>query len=1321
MPRLRRDIETRSAVDLKVVGAACYAAHPTTGVWCVAYAVDDGPVLIWHPDSEPIPGVFFEAARDPAWTVEAHNDAFETAIETHILAPRYGFPLVPIERHRCTLAQALACALPGKLATVAEVLGLPPKDDEGARLMRQMAKPRKPRKGEDPNGLYWHDEPEKIARLGEYCKRDVEVERAISHRLPQLSDAEQILWVLDAVINMRGIYTDGPLLEAAARIVATTEQQIEREFTAITGLESTGQLAKLTAWLAGRGAGVNDAKKGTLKAALRRKDLDNTARRAIKLRLAAAHDTKVETMLAHRSADGRIRGTLRYHGAGPGRWSAQGVQVQNFVRDAGDVDAKIAAILAGDMSAYPEPLGAVADAARGAIRAAPGRRFLIGDFSGIESRVLAWIAEEKTKLEQWCEFDRTGDSNIEPYFVIGKACGYPDETARMGKYVDLAFGYMGGIKAYQGIAPEGDTSTEQDQERFKQIWRQRHPLTVAFWNATNRAAIKAVRTPDTVQTVKRVTFEYDGDFLKLNLPSKRIVRYPFPRIATNRFGDPAVYFKDTALGGWADCNFKQGAYGGLWTENIVQAISRDLLAEAMQRLEAAGYPIILTVHDEVVAEVPDGFGSLAEFTRLLVAAPAWADGLPIAAKVREGPRFSKPGESKPTAEVDAETDALDDLHDADDANDRDDADEDSGHDDDGEFPDMAEFLRRTGTGPQHVRPDLESASEPEPEPQPGFTWDQIHAAFEQPRDKTYSNGKENGHASGNGRASGNGHDSGYSHNADRYPPHGAQDRDTGYETAFYVYRHADGSPYLGVKRTSTKRFPQFHWTGTAWVKGAPAGPKIPYRLPALIKTPLEDWVLICAGEKDTESAANLGFAATTNPEGERKGAWAPELNCWFAGRQRVVIMEDNDATGQAHVLEVANALRGLVPDIRIVTFRELPKNGDLTDWLEQGHGRDDLLARIEAAPRNGGAILQSVRASQVQMRAIKWLWQDRFALGNLGILAGLPDEGKSMLFNYIAARITGPDRYKWPNDEGEAPRGNVILLTGEDDPEDTVIPRLKAAGAGLDGVEIVNMVRYSDQAGRACERMFSLADDLQLLRRKVEEVGEVRAILIDPVTAYLGKAGTIDSYRDSDVRAVLTPMVHLARELQIAVIAIMHFNKKVDVTNALLRISNSLAFGGVARHVFSVTDDPDNDRKLMARAKNNISAKCNNQTLAFRFETREVGCDFKTGERIRAPAVVFQSGYVDISATEALSAVNENKSPGAKDAAKNWLRTMLTAGPMPKAEVEEAAEAEAITARTLRRAKEDLGVYAFKRAGCWYWALPDKANPQGGAPRGTTP
>jgi DNA polymerase I-like protein with 3'-5' exonuclease and polymerase domains len=179
-------------------------------------------------------------------------------------------------------------------------------------------------------------------------------------------------------------------------------------------------------------------------------------------------------------------------------------------------------------------------------------------------------------------------------------------------------------------------------------------------------------------------------------------------------------------------------------------------------------------------------------------------------------------------------------------------------------------------------------------------------------------------------------------------PHG--DRDSGKQVAFYIYCDAGGRFYLGVKRTSTKQFVQYHWTGTQWVKGAPKGPRLPYRLPELIAADRDAWVVIAAGEKDTETAARLGFVATTNPGGEVPGRWTADLNCWFVGRQHVAIMEDHDATGKAHAIEVATMLRGIVPDIRIVTFHDLPKGGDLTDWVtaDPSRGYAALLTKIEA-------------------------------------------------------------------------------------------------------------------------------------------------------------------------------------------------------------------------------------------------------------------------------------------------------------------------------------------------------------------------------------
>jgi DNA polymerase bacteriophage-type len=637
---LHRDFETRSTVDLTEVGAWRYAGDPNTGVWCVAYAVDDAPVQIWIP-GQPIPEEFHIAARDTDWIVVAHNDQFETAIETRILALRYNWPIVPIERHRCTMAMASASALPAKLKTVAEVLQLSArKDDQGSRLMQQMARPRKPRAGEDPNGIYWHDDdPEKLERLYAYCRQDVEVERELFHRLPPLADSEQALWILDATINQRGFHTDGPLLEAASRIAAAAGQAVQEELARITAgeLNSTDQVAALLAWLGEHGCEVKDLRKTTLRHALRRNELDPVVRRVMELRIGAAHAAaaKIDTLLAWRDADSRVRGTLRFHGAGTGRWTGHGPQPQNFKRDGEDIEAKRIAVATGDLAhvagLYPAPLEIVGDIARAMICAAPGHRFLIGDFSGVESRVLAWVSGQQSKLDHWAKFDRTGDPTNEPYYILGRGCGQPEESARsIGKTADLAFGYMGGPGAWDRLAPEDDSSSDVDKRRYQQTWRRLHPQTVKFWGSINRAAIQAVRKPGTTFTCGRLTVVYDGEiFLRIILPSGRALSYPQPRITTGKFGDAVVMFKDNAGGKFVDCRFGQGAYGGLWAENIVQAVSRDLLAAAMQRLEGAGYPIVLHVHDEIVAEAPIEFGSIEEFQQLITTLPDWADGLPV--------------------------------------------------------------------------------------------------------------------------------------------------------------------------------------------------------------------------------------------------------------------------------------------------------------------------------------------------------------------------------------------------------------------------------------------------------------------------------------------------------------------------------------------------------------------------------------------------------------------------------------------------------------------------------------------------------------------
>jgi hypothetical protein len=391
-----------------------------------------------------------------------------------------------------------------------------------------------------------------------------------------------------------------------------------------------------------------------------------------------------------------------------------------------------------------------------------------------------------------------------------------------------------------------------------------------------------------------------------------------------------------------------------------------------------------------------------------------------------------------------------------------------------------------------------------------------------------------------------------------------------------------------------------------------------------------------------------------------------------------------------------------------LTGADEPNVGDdVQDWIARGGDLKRLLDICREIPAES-VVLDSMCADDVEIEDYDWVWPGRFALKKIGLIVGLPEEGKGLTVSDIAARITCGSL--WPCDEGPAPLGNVIMLSAEDDIADTIVPRLMAAGADLKRVTILKMVREPNT-----ERMFSLVTDLGALRRKIIEIGNVKMVIIDPVTAYLG-VGKVDSFRATDVRAILSPLKDLAEELRVSVLGIMHFNKKVDVTNVLLRISDSLAYGAASRHVYAVINDPDNFRRLFVKGKNNL-ARYEQKTLAFSIDEREVGTDKRTGNPIRRPFIVWHDEPVDITATEALQAAAESKSPSARDDAKNFLKALFTDNePILSTEGHEAAKENGISKRTLERAQRDLGVEIKhdgptneKGAKAWRWHPPTKA------------
>jgi len=655
---LYRDYETRSCALLKKVGLYKYATDPSTEVRVVVYAVDDGPMQLW-PLGNPPPPEFVEAARNLGWLVVAHNDQFESAIEQYILAPRFGFPLIPPERHRCSMAAALALGLPAKLKTIADVMEFSnQKDVAGERLMHQMSKPRRPHKDEDPNGgPYWFDDPERMARLEKYCMQDGEVAREAFEVLPPLSPSEQSLWQLSCVINNRGFCVARPFAEAARRVAKAAAPEIDAELAELTGGAITGinQIARIQNWLETQGCSVKSLDKKVIEKLLLNTELPPLVLRVLELRAGGAQAAvkKLDALLLRAGDDNRVRGAFKFHGAATGRWAGEGFQPQNLKRPAiEDLDTAIAAVATGDYayvrSIYPKPLSVVGDCSRSMIIAAPGNKLIGGDFSAIESRALAWVAGENWKLNSYRRFDATHDPRDEPYCTTAcKIFRVPDGSYTkgsrerdVGKVCDLAFGYMGGLNAWRKFEP--DRFTDAEVEQFKAEWRAAHPAIVKFWYAVDRAAWTAARERGRVVRCGPIAFKSNGTFLQLKLPSGRKISYPQPRVrSSNDKRSQFVLFSDNAEGQFKDCRHGAGAYGGIWTENIVSGIARDLLVEAMLRVEAANYRIVLHVHDELVCEVPENFGSEQEFIHLMIRKPAWALELPLAAGAWSGSRYCK--------------------------------------------------------------------------------------------------------------------------------------------------------------------------------------------------------------------------------------------------------------------------------------------------------------------------------------------------------------------------------------------------------------------------------------------------------------------------------------------------------------------------------------------------------------------------------------------------------------------------------------------------------------------------------------------------------
>jgi putative DNA primase/helicase len=351
--------------------------------------------------------------------------------------------------------------------------------------------------------------------------------------------------------------------------------------------------------------------------------------------------------------------------------------------------------------------------------------------------------------------------------------------------------------------------------------------------------------------------------------------------------------------------------------------------------------------------------------------------------------------------------------------------------------------------------------------------------------------------------------------------------------------------------------------------------------------------------------------------------------------------------------------------------------------------------------------LEIVRASDVKMEALDWLWPGRFALGKFGILGGNPERGKGLIVADMFSRITRAA--PWPCGEGKAEAGDCVLLQIEDDQSDTVVPRLKAAGADTDRIRLVNLIK---KAGLVSGRMVDLTKDLPMIERTLDTLNNPLMIAMDPLTAYIGK---LNAASGNEVRGALSLLLDMLKRRRMFGLGVMHFNKKIDVDNALARIADSVAFGAVARHCFVVTDDPENERRLLVKAKNNLAPDI--KALSYTIQEVFVGHDHRDGREIRPPHIVWGHEHVEISSTAAMRAENSGTSAhNSRKEAREFILDTLTSAPVSAEDLVTTAKTEGISSATLRRARDELkkeGKIKKQKGGLtgsWFWKLANGEN-----------
>lgn len=643
---LNIDIETYSSVDIKKSGLYKYVQSPDFQVLLFAYSINGEPTQIvdlaqgWRLPREVISALF-----DPNVKKYAYNAAFEW----YCLSKHFNQnPESWLNQWHCTMFHALYCGYTVGLGPTAKALGLPQEKQKmtvGNALIKLFCTPTKPNK---KNGgrtrTLPHHEPEKWDLFKDYCVQDVEVEKEISRKLSNfpVPAAEQRLWEMDQKINAMGVMVDQQLVDGALYIDDLTTALLTLEAREITKLSNPNSDAQLKEWLSTQGVEVENLQKETVSNLI--KTAEGNVKRGLEIRqeLKKTSIKKYKAMKEAVCEDGRVRGLLQFYGANrTGRWAGRLVQVQNLPRNYLETLSLARELVRTKRDdALKFIYGNVPDTLSQLIRTAfiptGSNVLLISDFSAIEARVIAWLSGEQWRLDVFATHGKIYEASASQMFGVPLELikkGNPEyELRQKGKVAELALGYQGASGALIQMGALNNGLTEEELPDIVRRWRSANKRIVDLWYSLENAALSVMRTGQPVGVrgliIARESDIQNGlDFLTITLPSGRKLFYVKPFLAENDFGKEALHYwgMNQESKKWE----KIGTYGGKMTENVVQAIARDCLAETLKRLEAIGVLPVIHVHDEVVLDIPQQYADLDKFAALMSTPISWAPDLPL--------------------------------------------------------------------------------------------------------------------------------------------------------------------------------------------------------------------------------------------------------------------------------------------------------------------------------------------------------------------------------------------------------------------------------------------------------------------------------------------------------------------------------------------------------------------------------------------------------------------------------------------------------------------------------------------------------------------